>query len=218
MTTVTNDFVSQYQRKTESIPSANSKESLGQASFLKLMTAQLKFQDPFKPVENKDMVAQMAQFSQVAGISEMNASLKAIAGSFGTSRLAEAANFIGRSVLQDGDTAYADAQGRYAGEFNLANPASNVSLEWLDSAGNVVHTQQMGNLQAGRVPFQLVSQDDNGKPADIGPLKVRLKGAAASTVSTWLPVTAVESSSTGADALLVTPAGSFSASSARRIT
>lgn len=218
MTTVTNDFVSQYQKKTESVPSANSKESLGQASFLKLMTAQLKFQDPFKPVENKDMVAQMAQFSQVAGISEMNASLKAIAGSFGTSRLAEAANFIGRSVLQDGDTAYADAQGRYAGEFNLANPASNVSLEWLDGAGNVVHTQELGNLQAGRVPFQLVSQDDNGKPLDVGPLKVRLKGAAASTVSTWLPVTAVESSSTGADALLVTPAGSFSASSARRIT
>ena len=218
MTTVTNDFVSQYQKQTASVPSANSKESLGQASFLKLMTAQLKFQDPFKPVENKDMVAQMAQFSQVAGISEMNASLKAIAGSFGTSRLAEAANFIGRSVLQDGDTAYADAQGRYSGEFNLANPASNVSLEWLDSAGNVVHTQEMGNLQAGRVPFQLVSEDDKGNPADIGPLKVRIKGAAASTVSTWLPVTAVESSSTGADALLVTPAGSFAASSARRIT
>lgn len=218
MTTVTNDFVSQYQKKTESLPSANSKESLGQASFLKLMTAQLKYQDPFKPVENKDMVAQMAQFSQVAGISEMNASLKAIAGSFGTSRLAEAANFIGRSVLQDGDTAYADAQGRYSGEFNLANPASNVSLEWLDGAGNVVHTQEMGNLAAGRVPFQLVSQDDNGKPLDVGPLKVRIKGAAASTMSTWLPVTAVESSSTGADALLVTPAGSFSASSARRIT
>lgn len=218
MTTVTNDFVSQYQKQTASVPSANSKESLGQASFLKLMTAQLKFQDPFKPVENKDMVAQMAQFSQVAGISEMNASLKAIAGSFGTSRLSEAANFIGRSVLQDGDTAYADAQGRYSGEFNLANPASNVSLEWLDSAGNVVHTQELGNVQAGRVPFQLVSEDDTGKPLDVGPLKVRLKGAAASTVSTWLPVTAVESSSTGADALLVTPAGSFSASSARRIT
>ncbi|MFZ5667508.1 MAG: flagellar hook assembly protein FlgD [Pseudomonadota bacterium] len=218
MTTVTNDFVSQYQKQTASVPSANSKESLGQASFLKLMTAQLKFQDPFKPVENKDMVAQMAQFSQVAGISEMNASLKAIAGSFGTSRLAEAANFIGRSVLQDGDTAYADAQGRYSGEFNLANAASNVSLEWLDSAGNVVHTQEMGNLPAGRIPFQLVSEDDQGNPADIGPLKVRIKGAAASTVSTWLPVTAVESSSTGADALLVTPAGSFAASSARRIT
>jgi flagellar basal-body rod modification protein FlgD len=217
MTTITNDFVSSLQKKTDSIPSNNSKESLDQTAFLELMTAQLKFQDPFNPVENKDMVAQMAQFSQVAGISEMNASLKAIAGSFGTSRLAEAANFIGRSVLQDGDTAYSDAQGRYAGEFTLTNPASNVSLEWLDSAGNVVHTQDMGNVPAGKVPFQLLSEDDNGNPANIGPLKVRIKGAAATTVSTWLPVTAVESSSTGADAMLVTPAGSISASSARRI-
>ncbi|MAF61497.1 MAG: flagellar hook capping protein [Blastomonas sp.] len=217
MTTITNDFVSSLQKKTDSIPSNNTKESLDQTAFLELMTAQLKFQDPFNPVENKDMVAQMAQFSQVAGISEMNTSLKSMAASFGTSRLAEAANFIGRSVLQDGDTAYADAQGRYSGEFNLANPASNVSLEWLDGAGNVVHTQEMGALQAGRVPFQRVSEDDNGNPANIGPLKVRIKGATASTMSTWLPVTAVESSSTGADAMLVTPAGSISASSARRI-
>ena len=78
MTTVTNDFVSQYQKQTASVPSANSKESLGQASFLKLMTAQLKFQDPFKPVENKDMVAQMAQFSSLAGVSETNSVLKTI--------------------------------------------------------------------------------------------------------------------------------------------
>jgi flagellar basal-body rod modification protein FlgD len=217
MTTITNDFVSSLQKKTEPVASKNSQESLGQASFLQLMTAQLKFQDPFDPVDNQAMVAQMAQFSQVAGITEMNASLKAIAGSFGTSRLAEASNFIGRSVLQDGDTAYADAQGRYSGEFTLNTPASNVSLEWLDSAGNVVHTQAMGDLQAGKVPFQLISEDDNGNPVDIGPLKVRIKGAAASTVSTWLPVTAVESSSVGADAMLVTPAGSISASSARRI-
>ena len=218
MTTITNDFVSSLQKQTSSIPSNNSRESLDQTAFLELMTAQLKFQDPFNPVENKDMVAQMAQFSQVAGISEMNASLKSMAASFGTSRLSEAANFIGRSVLQDGDTAYSDAQGRYRGEFSIANPASNVSLEWLDSAGNVVHTQEMGDLEAGTIPFELISEDDNGNPVNVGPLKVRISGAAVSTLSTWLPVTAVESSSTGADANLVTPAGSISASSARRIS
>ena len=51
---------------------------LDQAAFLKLMTAQLKNQDPFAPVDNTQMVAQMAQFSSVAGISEMNSTLKAI--------------------------------------------------------------------------------------------------------------------------------------------
>lgn len=215
MSTIT-DFVST-QTKTQTVAAKNTQESLGQAAFLKLMTAQLKFQDPFDPVDNQAMVGQMAQFSQVAGISEMNVSLKQIAGGFGTSRLAEAANFIGRSVLQDGDTAYADAEGRYGGEFTVNEPASNVAVEWLNAAGEVVHTQQLGSVNAGKVPFELISQDEAGNPVDVGPLKVRVTGATPTTLATWLPVTAVESSSTGAEAMLVTPGGNVSAASVRRI-
>ena len=54
-------------------------KQLDQTAFLRLMTTQLKEQDPFDPVDNQAMVAQMAQFSSVAGISEMNTSLKSIA-------------------------------------------------------------------------------------------------------------------------------------------
>jgi flagellar basal-body rod modification protein FlgD len=54
-------------------------KQLGQTDFLRLMTTQLKEQDPFNPVDNQAMVAQMAQFSSVTGISEMNVSLKSIA-------------------------------------------------------------------------------------------------------------------------------------------
>jgi flagellar basal-body rod modification protein FlgD len=54
-------------------------KQLGQEDFLRLMTSQLKQQDPFNPMDNQAMVAQMAQFSSVAGISEMNASLQSIA-------------------------------------------------------------------------------------------------------------------------------------------
>lgn len=53
-------------------------KQLGQTDFLRLMTTQLKQQDPLDPVDNQAMVAQMAQFSSVAGISEMNVSLKSI--------------------------------------------------------------------------------------------------------------------------------------------
>lgn len=52
--------------------------TLDQASFLKLMSAQLKQQDPFAPTDSTQMVAQMAQFSQVSGNAEMNATLKHI--------------------------------------------------------------------------------------------------------------------------------------------
>ena len=51
------------------------KKSLGQEDFLKLMTAQLNNQDPFKPVDNTDFIAQMAQFSTVTGITDINKNL-----------------------------------------------------------------------------------------------------------------------------------------------
>ncbi|UVI39523.1 flagellar hook assembly protein FlgD [Qipengyuania spongiae] len=54
-------------------------DSLGQGDFLKLLTVQMQQQDPFDPVDNKEMLAQMAQFSSLAGVAETNASLDRIA-------------------------------------------------------------------------------------------------------------------------------------------
>ena len=54
-------------------------DSLGQGDFLRLLTVQMQQQDPFDPVDNKEMLAQMAQFSSLAGVSETNAKLEQIA-------------------------------------------------------------------------------------------------------------------------------------------
>ena len=53
-------------------------DSLGQGDFLRLLTVQMQQQDPFDPVDNKEMLAQMAQFSSLAGVSETNATLEQI--------------------------------------------------------------------------------------------------------------------------------------------
>ena len=54
------------------------KKTLDQSDFLALMSAQLKNQDPTKPVDNTEYVAQMAQFSTVSGITQSNQALAAI--------------------------------------------------------------------------------------------------------------------------------------------
>ncbi len=59
-------------------PRSRSQSELNTNDFLRLMTEQLKQQDPFAPTDNTQMVAQMAQMSSSSGIAEMNASLKAI--------------------------------------------------------------------------------------------------------------------------------------------
>ena len=65
------------------VPAATKKStglgSLDQGDFLKLMTVQMQQQDPFDPVDQKEMLAQMAQFSSLAGTAEMGDTLKAIA-------------------------------------------------------------------------------------------------------------------------------------------
>ena len=63
---------------------AAAKTALGQADFIRLMTEQMKMQDPMEPVDNKEMVAQMAQFSSLAGIETINSTLKAIAAQLDT--------------------------------------------------------------------------------------------------------------------------------------
>ncbi len=66
---------SQYQNYA---PTTLKGQQLDQSDFLRLMTAQLSQQDPFNPVDNQQMVAQMAQFSSLAGVSETNTTLKSI--------------------------------------------------------------------------------------------------------------------------------------------
>jgi flagellar basal-body rod modification protein FlgD len=58
-------------------------QTLGQADFIRLLTTQMKQQDPTDPVDNKEMIAQMAQFSSLSGIEQINTTLKDIAARLG---------------------------------------------------------------------------------------------------------------------------------------
>ncbi|MCP2018863.1 MAG: flagellar biosynthesis protein FlgD [Erythrobacter sp.] len=77
MTTITTQTTSPVASTTST--SGRGMDALGQGDFLRLLTVQMQQQDPFDPVDNKEMLAQMAQFSSLAGVSETNAMLEQIA-------------------------------------------------------------------------------------------------------------------------------------------
>ena len=92
---------------------------LGQAEFLKLMTAQLQNQDPFAPMDNGDFIAQMAQFSTVTGITEINTNLTDMSAKLEPNRIATAAQFLGTSVLVPGADVSPDDNGEIHGVVDL---------------------------------------------------------------------------------------------------
>jgi flagellar basal-body rod modification protein FlgD len=200
----------------------NAKSStLDQTAFLKLMTVQLKTQDPFAPMDNQAMVAQMAQFSSVAGISEMNASLKTIASQMGGTRISDAASWIGHKILVKSDTVMPDTSGHYSGTVELAEDASNLTLDLVNAQGQIVHNESFDRAPAGTIPFDW-DGGVNGQLAGLGPLTIKISAqsdgqAIAATTAAWTPVTGVQSPAGGSGARLITPNGLITPQSAIRL-
>lgn len=140
---------------------AGSKESLGQAEFLQLMTTQLQNQDPFAPMENGDFIAQMAQFSTVTGITEMGQSLKGIADQLGEFRIATAANLLGSSVMLPGSTARADENGEIHGMLDLPSASGITNLAFKDVNGTLLHSVELGTQPAGLIGFSWTDVPSN---------------------------------------------------------
>jgi flagellar basal-body rod modification protein FlgD len=174
--------------------------SLGQADFLKLMTAQLQNQDPFNPVDNTQMVAQMAQFSSVAGISEMSTTLKAIQAKLSGASANEATAYIGKTVLASGDVAYGRTTGGLSGGVELAGKATNVTVTIKNANGEVMKTIDLGQQDAGTIYFDWDGK--NGLDEDSGPgpftISVDAKSGADSVPAgtlVWAPVQSVSTTS-----------------------
>ena len=129
------------------------KSNLGQEDFLKLMTTQLQNQDPFAPMENGDFIAQMAQFSTVTGITEINTNLTGLGDKLEPNRIATAASFLGTSVLIPGQNVTPDENGEIHGVIDLPASSSNVGLTISNTSGEVIKTIELGSQTKGLVGF-----------------------------------------------------------------
>ncbi len=75
--------------------SASKTQNLGQADFLKLLVAQLRYQDPMNPMEDKEFIAQMAQFN---ALEEMRGLNKSFAAMSDFNQLTQASSLLGKTV------------------------------------------------------------------------------------------------------------------------
>ena len=135
------------------------------------MTAQLNNQDPFAPVDNTQMVAQMAQFSSLAGITDMNTTLKAISDKLTGTSTSDAMSYVGRTVLTEGDTAYGRTSGGIAGGIELDGDATDVTVSIQSPDGQVLKTMSLGAQSKGTINYDWDGKTDGGADAGHRPVQ-----------------------------------------------
>ena len=203
------------------IASSASSQTLNQADFLTLMTAQLKNQDPFNPVDNTQQIAQLAQFSSVAGITQLNTTLTGIATKLGATTTSDALSYVGKTVLTAGDTAYARASGGITGSVELGGNATNVAVTISDANGNVLKTLSLGAQSKGTTTYDWDGTAADGSTA-AGPFKVSVAASNGSTAVpatglVWAPVESISVASGSDPTLNVTGVGSVKISDIRSV-
>jgi flagellar basal-body rod modification protein FlgD len=220
-TTLANLGIARTGATTPTVSSAAS-QTLGQADFLKLMTAQLQNQDPFNPVDNTQMVAQMAQFSSLSGITEMSSTLKTIAAKLTGTSTADAMSYVGKTVLTAGDTAYARTTGGIAGAVELGDDATDMKVTIQDANGATLKTMTFGQTSKGTAEFDWDGTTDSGAAAGNGPFKVVVSAtnggkAVDAQPLVWAPVTSVTDISSGSPKLNVAGLGAIDISAVRQV-
>lgn len=150
----------------------SARTELGQDAFLKLMTAQMKHQDPFKPMESGEFLGQIAQFSTVSGIQDMQASLAGLSSALTSNQTLQAASLVGRGVMVEDDAAYLFSEGGIAGSAQL-EASGALAVEITDASGQVVRRMDLGTQAAGEVDFAWDGLDQAGNRMAEGRYGVR---------------------------------------------
>jgi flagellar basal-body rod modification protein FlgD len=153
---------------------ANSNE-LGKDDFLKLLVAQLQAQDPLDPQSAEDFSAQLAQFSSLEQLTNVNDNLTQIESFEQAVNNASLVNLIGKNVDSPGDRIDFNTDETKTLNFSLSEEAARVEVDIFDSTGNKVTTLTLSNQSAGNNQAVWNGKDGEGKAVQPGAYTFKVK-------------------------------------------
>jgi flagellar basal-body rod modification protein FlgD len=156
---------------------STAKNTLNQDSFLQLLVAQLKNQDPTSSsaMDPNQMVQQLTSFSSLEQATQTNSLLQGLRSQSQALFQAQAAAMVGKTVKVDG-SGFSLKAGQASMGLNLS-AAADVTLTVKDASGNVVATIPEGNLAAGDQTLTWNGTTANGTALPDGDYSVSVKAA-----------------------------------------
>lgn len=123
--------------------STAAKKTLSQEDFLKLFTTQMQFQNPLEPLDNYQMATQMAQFSSVESLNNINQSLNNLLAYQTSANNLQAQTLVGKKIEARGSGLSIDQGAVSQGAYQLSK-SGNAIVKIFDAQGNCVRTIPLG--------------------------------------------------------------------------
>jgi len=148
------------------------KKIMDKDDFLRLLVTKLSNQNPMNPIDDEDFIAQLAQFSTLEQMENMNRNLtedlqwnyllsQTISNTMSTS-------LIGRTVRADSSQVYLKTGGSTDINLTLQEPASEVTITIRDENGQAIRTITSENSDRGNIVIEWDGLTDNGVQAASG--------------------------------------------------
>ncbi|MEN6489417.1 MAG: flagellar hook capping FlgD N-terminal domain-containing protein, partial [Smithella sp.] len=134
--------------KSSTTTTAKSDNTLGQDAFMTMLIAELKSQDPLNPMEGKDFAAQLAQFSSLQQLSNLNTTMSNLPSYLQAFSNAQMAGLIGDEATASGDTITVSGSATNIA-FKLPSNIAGGTLKIYNSSGSQVGSADLGSLKAG---------------------------------------------------------------------
>lgn len=148
MTTVNNVISGLTGSTTSSSTKSNTSTALGQDDFMTMLIAELKNQDPLNPMEGKDFAAQLAQFSSLQQLSNLNTTMSTLPTYLQAFSNAQMAGIIGDEAVASGDTITVSGSSTNI-SFSLPSDIAGGTLKVYNSRGSQVGSADLGSLSSG---------------------------------------------------------------------
>ena len=162
-------------QSSSTAPATRGSQELGKDQFMRLMLTQMQNQDPTAPVDNQQMIAQMAQFSTLELMQRTEQTMSALLMAQAASNQQQAIGLVGKDVVTKADSIDLTAGGDAPNiSMQLPEKTSALDITILDENGKEVRHIKAGTQPAGPFTVPWDGRDDNGQRMPPGKYTVRV--------------------------------------------
>ncbi len=153
---------------SSSTSSTQGSDALGKNDFLKLLITQLQNQDPTSPADTSQFASQLAQFSSLEQMQNINTTLQSLVTTQGSANQLSTANLVGKEALCTTKQLQLAANGTVDLVANLSAASASTTLVVTDASGTQVAKVDFGAQAAGQNTLTWNGLGNNGSHVAAG--------------------------------------------------